>query len=466
MATVDEDRAKAQWQGQRVLVVGLGSSGAAAARLLHRCGADVTVTDNKPASALTAVLEGLPGDIKRELGGHVRETFTKVDVIVLSPGVPPLPELADARAAEVAIIGEIELGARFVTAPILAITGTNGKSTTTTLAGEIMAATGRPTFVGGNLGQPFVEAAFTPAAAAGGVVVVEVSSYQLETIVTFAPRVAVLLNISPDHLDRYDGMDGYAAAKARIFENQRAADFAIINADDPRVATIGRKLHNVVVPLSTSRSLARQPAGGWVEGSELCLRLPGGELERYPADLPGLYGRHNRENALAAALATRLCGASIETVAAGLRAFSPLPHRMTLVAERDGVAFFDDSKGTNVGAVVAALSGFPRKVVLIAGGRDKGGSYEPLAAVLGEVGRAAVLIGEAADRIAVALQGVVPTRRAPSMDEAVAEAAQLAREGDAVVLSPACSSFDMFKNYEHRGDAFAAAVAKLSEGTP
>ena len=453
------------WRGRRVLVVGLGRSGISSARLLSRCGAKVTVTDQKSEAQLGAVLATLPGNVTWELGGHRPTSFVAADTIVVSPGVPPLPEIAAARAAGIPVIGELELGARFVDAPVLAITGTNGKSTTTTLAGAILQGTGRPTFVGGNLGVPLVEAAFTPAAGRGGAVVVEVSSFQLETIVEFRAKVGILLNITPDHLDRYDHMDSYAAAKGRVFDNQTAADFAVINIDDPRVATIGRTLHSVVLPFSTSRALGE---GGWVEAGpgtgQLCLQLPGGPVERYPANSPGLYGRHNQENALAAALAARLLGASPAVVTAALQDFVPLPHRMTLVGRRGEVSYFDDSKGTNVGAVVAALTGFPQPVVLIAGGRDKGGSYEPLRIALKAVGRAAVVIGEAAERIAAGLDGVVPVVHAATMEDAVAAAARLALPGDAVVLSPGCSSFDMFKNYEHRGEVFRAAVLKICGG--
>jgi UDP-N-acetylmuramoylalanine--D-glutamate ligase len=448
--------------GKNVLVVGLGRSGVAAASLLADRGATVTVTDRKLAEALGPTLGRLPADVRQELGGHRRESFLGADLIVLSPGVPPLEELAAARAAGVPIIGELELASRFVTAPILGITGTNGKSTTTTLAGEMMAASGRPTFVGGNLGVPFCEAVGSAAAGARGACVVEVSSFQLETTERFAPRVAVLLNITPDHLDRYAGIDDYAAAKARIFLGQGPGDHAVVNVDDPRVEAISRTVCSRVVPLSTRRPL---PEGGYLEGSELCLRLPGQPLERYPtANLPGLWGRHNLENALAAALGARLLGATVTDVRSTLVLFRPLPHRMTLVAEVGGVAFFDDSKGTNVGAVVAALGGFPKRVVLIAGGRDKGGSYAPLAEVMREVGRGAVVIGEAGPSIAAALSPVVPVVAAGTLEEAVARAAALATPGDAVVLSPACSSFDMFRNYEHRGEAFRAAVVALAAG--
>jgi UDP-N-acetylmuramoylalanine--D-glutamate ligase len=442
--------------GKKVLVVGLGRSGVAAARLCRERGARVTATDLRDAAALGRL--DLP-EVTLELGRHDTATFVGADLIVLSPGVPALPQLAAARAAGVKITGELELASRFVAATLVSITGTNGKSTTTTLTGEILAATGRPTFVGGNLGVPLAEAVGTAAAGPGGICVVETSSFQLETVEQFHPRVAVLLNITADHLDRYADLEAYGRAKTNQFKAQSAGDFAVINEDDELVDRLTRGVHACRVSLSTRRSLRE---GGWVEGDSLCLRLPGGALERYPASPPGLIGRHNQENALASLLAGRLAGATHEQALATLLAFRPLAHRMELVAESAGVAFFDDSKGTNVGAVVAALTGFPRPVVLIAGGRDKGGAYEPLAEAMKEVGRGVVVIGEAAERIAAALAPVVPVARAASMDEAVARAAELARSGDAVVLSPACSSFDMFRNYEHRAQVFRAAVDKLA----
>jgi UDP-N-acetylmuramoylalanine--D-glutamate ligase len=444
--------------GKKVLVVGLGRSGLAAARLCQGRGARVTGTDMRSAEALGAL--DLPG-VTLELGRHDEKTFVASDLIVLSPGVPALRQVEAARRAGVAITGELELAARFVAAPIVAITGTNGKSTTTTLTGAILAATGRPTFVGGNLGVPLAEAVDSAAAGAGGFCVVEASSFQLETIERFRPVVGVLLNITADHLDRYPDLESYGRAKTRMFAAQTAADFAVINEDDELVERLTRDVRSRRLSLSTRRPLAE---GGWIEGDSLCLKLPGGGLERYPAVLPGLVGRHNQENALASLLAGRLAGATPEQALAALTAFRPLAHRMELVAEAAGVAYFDDSKGTNVGAVVAALTGFPRPVVLIAGGRDKGGAYEPLAQAMKDVGRGAVVIGEAADRIFDALSPVVPVARAATMDEAVVRAAALARAGDAVVLSPACSSFDMFRNYEHRAQVFRAAVDRLQKG--
>ena len=445
--------------GRRVLVVGLGRSGIAAAQLCAARGARVTVTDKRDAAALAPALSALPPEVARELGGHNRETFTGADLIVLSPGVPEIPELAAARAAGVAITGEMELASRFISSTLIAITGTNGKSTTTTLIGDMMRATGRQTFVGGNLGEPLAEAVPTRAGDARGVCVVEASSFQLETVDTFRPRVAVLLNITADHLDRYPDMDGYTAAKARIFAAQTGEDFAVVNVEDPLAMRASQGVSSRRIGFSTVRPL---PEGGCTHGNSFVLKLPDHEPERYPNDLPWLIGqRHNQANALAALLASRLAGATPAEARAGLLAFKPLAHRMELVADAGGIAYYDDSKGTNVSAVVAALDGFARPVVLIAGGRDKGGAYEPLAETLARVGRAAVLIGEAADEMQAAFRGKVQTERATTMDAAVDAARRLAQPGDAVVLSPACSSFDMFRDYSHRAEVFRAAVARV-----
>jgi|WetSurMetagenome_2_1015567.scaffolds.fasta_scaffold79533_2 UDP-N-acetylmuramoylalanine--D-glutamate ligase len=448
--------------GKRVLVVGLGRSGVAVARLCANQGAQVTVNDAKTAAQLESELALLPRDIGRELGGHPAQLFLAQDFIVLSPGVPPLPQIEAARDRGVIVTGELEVGSWFIESTMVAITGTNGKSTTTTLCGAMLAANGRPTFVGGNLGTPLCEAVGTLAAREGGTCVVEVSSFQLETVRTFRPQVAVLLNLSPDHLDRYPDFASYLAAKQRIFAAQTASDFAVINIDDPNVEKAARSIHSRCILVSTHRAL---DFGGWIEGDSLCVRLPGGPVEFYPAQLPGLVGRHNQENALAALIAARLLGALPSEARYALVAFRALPHRMELVGDFNDIAFYDDSKGTNVGAVVAALDGFPRKVVLIAGGKDKGGSYAPLAEVMKRQGRAAVLIGEAAPKIRAALQRVVPVEMADDMDDAVRLAAGMAERGDAVVLSPACSSFDMFRDYAHRAEVFRTAVQTVITST-
>jgi UDP-N-acetylmuramoylalanine--D-glutamate ligase len=446
-------------QGKRVLVVGLGRSGVAAARLCAARGARVTVTDSRGAGDLGAALASLPAGVEQALGGHPEAVFTGADLIVLSPGVPEIPALRAARTAGVAITGEMELASRFVSATLVAITGTNGKSTTTTLSGAILAETGRPTFVGGNLGQPLAEVVGTPAAGSGGICVVEASSFQLETVETFRARVAVLLNITADHFDRHDGLEGYAAAKARIFHAQQRDDFAVVNADDPLAMRVSEGIVARRVVLSTQRRLTE---GGWIDGESLVLALPGGDEERYPAQLPALTGKHNQSNALAALVAGRLAGAKLDEARRGLLAFRALPHRMELVAEANGVAYFDDSKGTNVGAVVAALAGFPRPVVLIAGGRDKGQDFTPLAPLVKRRVAHLVLIGEGADRIGAAWTGV-PASRAGALAEAVDQAFAAARAGASrtVLFSPGCASFDMFQDYEDRGRRFKDEVARV-----
>jgi UDP-N-acetylmuramoylalanine--D-glutamate ligase len=448
--------------GKRVLVVGLGRSGIAAARLCANAGAAVTVNDAKSAGALQSELAQLPQGIQPILGSHPAEAFTAADIIVLSPGVPPMPQVEAAKAKGVFVTGELELASWFVDATMVAITGTNGKSTTTTLCGAILGANGRPTFVGGNLGTPLAEAVGTRPARAGGTCVVEVSSFQLETVRNFRPQVAVLLNITPDHLDRYPDFSKYVEAKQRVFSAQTASDFAVLNIDDRNVEHAARRIQSKCILISTHQLLG---VGGWVENDSLCVRLPGGPVEYYPGQLPGLVGRHNQENALAALVAARLLGALPAEARYALMAFRPLEHRMELVGDFNDIEFYDDSKGTNVGAVVAALDGFPRKVVLIAGGKDKGGSYAPLAEVMKKSGRAAVLIGEAAPQIRAALNGVVPVEMAADMDEAVNRAAGLAQRGDAVVLSPACSSFDMFRDYAHRAAVYREAVQTLIAST-
>jgi UDP-N-acetylmuramoylalanine--D-glutamate ligase len=439
------------FDGKRVLVVGAGKSGMAAARFCANRGAQVIVSDRRGASELMSASDALRPDIQWELGGHVESSFLNADLIVVSPGVPEIAELAAARKKGVEITGEIELASRFVKAPIVAITGTNGKSTTTALAGEIAQKTGRPTFVGGNLGTPLVQAVGTPAAGEGGLVVVELSSFQLETCETLHPRAAALLNLTPDHLDRYASMGAYGAAKMRIAKNMGMRDTLVVNGDDDWLAA---KAAGLTVPVSFFS--LRGDCDGCVKGGDLMVNG-----ERYAWKESQLIGRHNQANALAAMLLMRASGLATEEQArAGLQSFRPLPHRMQFVAERRGVRFYDDSKATNVDSVVAGLDGFPTPFVLIAGGRDKGGSYAPLDAALQKNScRAVVLIGEAADKMDAALQ--VTKLRAATMEEAVTAAAARAQKGDAVVLSPACSSYDMFDNYEHRGRVFKQAVEAL-----
>jgi UDP-N-acetylmuramoylalanine--D-glutamate ligase len=455
-------------ESARVVVVGLAQTGIATARFCASRGARVVVTDAKPASALEAQIAALRGAAELELGGHDEATFRAADLVVVSPGVPEIPPIRAARAAGVEVIAEIELAYRCLhpQANLIAITGTNGKSTTTSLTGSLCRKSGRPTFCGGNLGNaPLIDAVGGPADTPGGLVVAEVAGFMLETCAGFRPKVAVCLNITEDHLDRYKTMEVYAGVKTRVFRWQREDDAAIANAAC-ELSSAGARVGRAQTYLFDRRGEVGRGAFLSPDRQEIVLRIPSGE-ERYPAsDLP-IVGTHNLENAMAAYLAARLAGVSSEAVRAGARAFRPEPHRMELVGHFLGdIAVYDDSKGTNVAAVAASVRGFPRKVVLIAGGVDKGGSYAPLFEALAPVARGLVLLGEAAELIERAAHEhaagppAYPIERARDMDDAVRRAAALAREGDAVMLSPACSSYDMFSNFQARGMAFrAAAVA-------
>ena len=461
----------AELAGKRVAVVGLGKSGLSALRFLHEQGAQVIGCDDRDETALAEGLKSLGprrGEMKFALSGLHEEVLANVDFIVLSPGVPPSREpIAKARAQGVAILGEIELASRYLSAPVVGITGTNGKSTVTSLCGAIAEAAtarvGTQSFCGGNLGTPLIEAVGTPAGESG-IVVCELSSYQLETAQSLHCRAAAILNLTPDHLDRYVDLAAYGDAKARIANNQTAADVLVWNADDKEVAALlARNLPQSGGPALHGFSLRDRNQAGSLDGDELVLRLSTGE-ERYPIAELQIVGRHNLANALAAFLLMRAAGlASYDDVRRAASRFAALPHRMQLVGEVAGVRYYDDSKGTNVDAVVAGLDGFPRPLVLIAGGRDKGGSYAPLRAVL-ESGRTrgAVLIGEAAPLLEKAFAGsAFPVQRATTLPEAVQRATALCQAGDAVVLSPACSSFDMFRDYAHRAAVFVDAVKGL-----
>jgi UDP-N-acetylmuramoylalanine--D-glutamate ligase len=447
-------------EDKKILVVGLARTGVAVARFLAEQGAQVTVTDMKDDAELApwmAKLEDL--SINYQLGQHDKHTFLMADLIVVSPGVPmDIKPLQLARAQKRTVISEIELAAAFITAPIAAITGTNGKTTTTTLTGEIFRACGFPTFVGGNIGNPLID--LVESGEQVERVVVELSSFQLEGISRFRPQVAVLLNITEDHLDRYATFQEYIDAKARIFENQTADDFAVLNMDDPLVAAYADKLTARVVPMSRERELAE---GICCRDGIITFRWEGYE-ERFPTEGLKLKGVHNLDNVMAALATTLLLGCDAPRALAAVEDFPGLPHRMELVGTVGGVSWYNDSKGTNVGSVVKSLESFAGQVTLIAGGKDKGGDYAPLAELVRERVSHLILIGEAKERIRSALGHLTDTRNAGSLEEAVALAHQLTAPGGVVLFSPACSSFDMFRSYEERGERFAALVGKLWEG--
>jgi UDP-N-acetylmuramoylalanine--D-glutamate ligase len=480
--------------GKRVVVVGLAQTGIACARFCARRGARVAVTDGAPADKLAAKMAELAGvAVERsgsagprsaaegQRGGSIEWRLGAIDVtgadlVVMSPGVPLLPPIAAARAAGVEVIAEIELAYRFLDprATLIAITGTNGKSTTTALSGKLCEASGRPTFCGGNLGNmPLIDAVDHPANVPGGLIVAEVAAFMLENCTTFRAHAGVLTNITEDHLDRFGTMERYAEMKGRIWDFQRADDVAIANAGDDWVMRETRGIPSRLYTFgadpsapngSVTRGGARDAArGAWIDGTDLVLRLDSGD-ERYPQSDLVIVGNHNLENAMCAYLAARSCGVSVEAVRAGARAYRPLPHRMELVGDRADIFYYDDSKGTNVASVAASVRGFPRPLVLIAGGVDKGGSYEPMLAALDGVCKGIVLIGKAAPLIrdAAAAHGVrYPVVDATDMHDAVRRATELAGPGDAVVLSPACSSYDMFQNFGHRGRVFRDAVSAV-----
>lgn len=445
-------------QGQPVTVVGAARTGLSAARLLVGLGASVTLTDLRPAAELGAETEaaGRTKGLRLELGGHRRETFLGSRLLVVSPGVPDdLPGLKEARSRGIPAIDEIEMVYQLTGTPILAVTGTNGKSTTTSLVGEMLARAGLRPFVGGNLGIPLSRALLTPESY--GFLVAEVSSFQLERTVDFRPRIAVVTNFTPDHLDRHPSLESYARCKKRVFTRQRPEDFLVLNGDDPEVRTWSGSGRTFL--------FSRRPAvsGVWVEGDRIAAALPGFRGSLMPLDLIPLQGVHNLENVLAAAAAALLCGASPAAVRAAVADTRALEHRMEFVRELGGVRYINDSKGTNVGATMKSLESFRCPVHLIAGGKEKGTDFAPLAPLVAKGVKTLILIGQAADSLAAALGGLTETRRARDLEEAVTVAKARAHPGEVVLLSPACASFDMFRNFEERGKAFKEAVMALPE---
>ncbi|MEW6516539.1 MAG: UDP-N-acetylmuramoyl-L-alanine--D-glutamate ligase [candidate division FCPU426 bacterium] len=449
-------------KGKRVLVVGMARSGLAAAALLVREGARVTVTDQKPAEALAGAAEKLRSlGAAVETGGHHPDSVKEAELIVLSPGVPlTVPLLKEAQELQIPVISEMELGYRFCRGRIVAVTGTNGKTTTVNLLAKIFADAGFPTILAGNVGLPLCQVAGE--APENGVIVLEVSSFQLETIQTFRPQAAAILNITPDHLDRYPHMQAYVEAKARIMRNQEPHDFLVLNADDKYTPLLSTQAQSRV--LTFSRLRPPEIEGTWIEKGILQYRLFGlGQGELVLADELLIPGPHNQENALAAAALALSQGVKPASLAKTLREFRGVAHRLEPVALVRGVRYVNDSKGTNVDAVSKALQSFQAPLVLILGGRDKNGDFTALRELIQQRVRAVVVTGEAADKIAKQVQGTVPVHPAERMEEAVRAAAGLAREGDIVLLSPGCASFDQFANYEERGEVFKAVVRRLEK---
>ena len=443
---------------KRVLVVGLGKSGVASALFLNARGAHVTVSDTKTEDQLREEIPVLlEHGIAVETGGHGDRTFRGQNLIVVSPGVPvDAAPLVQARAQGETVIGEVELAAQFLSGPIVAVTGSNGKTTTTTLAGEIIVAGGFQTAVGGNIGTPAVS--LIERVTSETVVVLEISSFQLETIQTFRPKVAVVLNVTPDHLDRHRTFETYANAKARIFENQTAADFSVLNADDPTCVKMIKKTQAQVFWFSRNREVSR---GAYVNDGRILFRDAKGQHQVMLVSEIPLKGSHNLENVLAGVCIGMLMGCQAEQIRSAVRAFKAVEHRLEYVATVRGVQYFNDSKATNVDATIKALESFPANVHLILGGKDKGSDYSVLNELIRQRVKRVYTIGAAAAKIEsqIAEADIV---HADTLETAVKRAAASATNGDIVLLAPACASFDQFNNYEHRGRVFKEIVNALT----
>lgn len=444
--------------GKRVLVVGLGKSGVASALFLKAHGARVTVSDTKSGDELRNEIPILlDHGITVETGGHGERTFRGQDLIVVSPGVPvDAPPLVQARALGESVIGEIELAAQFLPGSIVAITGSNGKTTTTTLTGEIMTAGGFPALVGGNIGTPAISLA--ERAKPETVIVLEVSSFQLETIQTFRPKVAVVLNVTPDHLDRHRTLEAYVDAKARIFENQQGSDFAVLNADDPTCLAMAARTRAQVFWFSRQKEVQQ---GAWVRDGNIVFRNEGGQKEIMQVSEIPLKGAHNLENVLAAVCAGALMGCAADKIRQAVRDFKAVEHRLEFVATIRGVDYYNDSKATNVDATIKALESFPANIHLILGGKDKGSDYTLLNDLLRQRVKRVYTIGAAAAKIESQIKGVEIVH-AETLENAIRKASAAARPSDVVLLAPACASFDQFKSYEHRGGMFKEIVRAMS----
>ncbi|MCK9418304.1 MAG: UDP-N-acetylmuramoyl-L-alanine--D-glutamate ligase [Nitrospirae bacterium] len=443
---------KPDFKGKKVTVVGLARSGVAAARALHALGAIVTVTDKKPIDQLIAQVASLGSGITIEAGGHPDRIFIDTDLIVLSPGVPGIPQVLQARQHGVKVISELELAWLLSDAPYIGITGTNGKSTVTTLVGLMLAKAKKKVLVAGNIGNALTED--VPQLTGKDWIVAELSSFQLEDIDTFRPRIATILNVTQDHLDRYHTIEEYGEAKARIFMNQQKNDYLVLNFDDPIVKSYTGRTEATVIPFS--RRLRFNPGACVLDGY---LMFNGRRI--IAVDELKIGGVHNLENALAATALSLLAGADIQSVASVLREFPGLEHRLEFVRMKDSVSYINDSKGTNVGAVLKSVEGFTRPVILIAGGLDKGSDFSPLYDLFKRRVKLLILIGKAADKMARVLGIATETLFAQTLQEAVRLAAARAGQGDVVLLSPACASFDMFKDFEDRGRQFKEAVNNL-----
>ncbi len=446
-------------RGKRVLAVGLARTGVATALFCAARGARVTATDSRTEDEIGEAIAKLKdAGVTLELGCHREKTFLDQDLIIPSPGVPAdEAHLQTARAKGISIWSEIELAYRFMKGRLIGITGSNGKTTTTSLVEHILKTAGMQTILAGNIGTPLIGRVDTMQD--DTCTVVELSSFQLELIDTFRPNIGVFLNLTPDHLDRHHTLEAYGAAKARLFENQTGEDAAILNADDVATTPYAPSLPRVYW-FSRKQRVAQ---GAYVRGEEIVFRQDGAEETLLKLEDIPLGGAHNVENVLAAAAAARLAGAPSAAIAKGVRSFAGVEHRLEFVAEIAGVRYYNDSKATNVDATLKALDAFPGRILIILGGKDKGSDYTALQRPLREKAILALLIGTAAEKIEEQIAGSVALERAETLERAVETASHAAQRGDVVLLAPACASFDQFQNYEHRGRVFKDLVRQLEK---
>ncbi|MCX5838209.1 MAG: UDP-N-acetylmuramoyl-L-alanine--D-glutamate ligase [Deltaproteobacteria bacterium] len=444
--------------GKKVAVLGVGKTGLATARFLAARGVRIAVTDVKPVSAwgeTRTALENLQSELT--FAPYGPEILTGADWVVPSPGIYPAnPILIEAVRLGIPVLSELELASRFLTSPIVAITGTNGKTTVTSLTGEILRAAGKKVFVGGNIGAPLIGYVSGPQEADWAVV--EVSSFQLQWAQTFHPRIAILLNVTTDHIDYHGSFAAYREVKERLFARQTTRDLAILNADEEATTFLRRRLSARTELFSSSGAV---DCGMFLSGEKLVHRRPAGEKEEYPLAMIHLPGRHNCENVMAAIIASRACGCEPPAIIRAVEGFRGIAHRIQYAGEKNGVHFYDDSKGTNVGAVMRALESFSQPVLLLLGGRDKEGDFQTLAPLIRRGVKEVVLFGEAREKINGLLGGVVRTTLTATLKKAVETAYKSASPGDVVLLSPGCASFDEFEDYKERGNRFQEWVGQL-----
>jgi UDP-N-acetylmuramoylalanine--D-glutamate ligase len=443
--------------GKKVVVIGMGKTGIAAASFLGKQGAKVTVTDEKPSNQWSAEFKRIAQEKWLEIGKYNADTLADADMVIPSPGVPPHNNLlVAALKKKIPVISEVELAYRFLKIPLIAVTGTNGKTTTTALLSKILKHSGKKIFVGGNIGTPLI--GYMESSNKDDFVVAEISSFQLQWIEKFRPFIAILLNITCDHINYHGSFAEYRRIKTRLFENQTKSDYAILNAADSEQEGIEENIRSKIVKFSSANELK---SGIFLKNNTIIFRMQDNGEEQYPLGMIKLPGLHNAENVMAAIIAARFCECSPENIMAAITDFRGLPHRIEFAGEKNSVKFYDDSKGTNVGSVIRALDTFAQPVILLLGGRDKDGDFKTLKPLLATKTKKVILFGEAQNRIASLIGKNVPVLKKIKLGEAIEIAYKNSRPGDIILLSPGCASFDEFTDYKERGDFFKKMVRDL-----